>query len=74
MTGCSSAGKTTIATALEERLMWHYGKHVYQPTRRGQPLDQFEPRLGFSEAESVRRTGEMATLFADARESSPSWD
>jgi hypothetical protein len=30
MTGCSGAGKTTIATALEDRLVKAYGKHVYR--------------------------------------------
>jgi len=68
MTGCSGAGKTTIATALEDRLVKHYGKHVYR-------LDGDNLRTGlnrdltFSEddrAESVRRTGEIATLFSDA--------
>lgn len=68
MTGCSGAGKTTIATALEDRLVKQYGKHVYR-------LDGDNLRTGlnrdltFSEAdraESVRRTGEIATLFADA--------
>lgn len=68
MTGCSGAGKTTIATALEERLVERYGKHVYR-------LDGDNLRTGlnrdltFSEAdraESVRRTGELATLFADS--------
>ena len=68
MTGCSGAGKTTIATALEDQLIKHYGKHVYRldgdNLRTGLNRD-----LGFSEgdrAESVRRTGELATLFADA--------
>jgi len=68
MTGCSGAGKTTIATALEDRLVKEYGKHVYR-------LDGDNLRTGlnrdltFSEAdraESVRRTGEIATLFADS--------
>ena len=68
MTGCSGAGKTTIATALEDRLVKQFGKHVYR-------LDGDNLRTGlnrdltFSEAdraESVRRTGEMATLFSDA--------
>ena len=68
MTGCSGAGKTTIATALEEKLVQHYGKHVYR-------LDGDNLRTGinrdltFTEAdraESVRRTGELATLFSDA--------
>ena len=68
MTGCSGAGKTTIATALEDRLVKHHGKHVYRldgdNLRTGINRD-----LSFSEAdraESVRRTGEIATLFADA--------
>jgi len=68
MTGCSGAGKTTIATALEEKLVKHYGKHVYRldgdNLRTGLNRD-----LGFSEAdraESVRRTGELSTLFADS--------
>lgn len=68
MTGCSGAGKTTIATALEDILVKHYGKHVYR-------LDGDNLRTGlnrdltFTEsdrAESVRRTGELATLFSDA--------
>ena len=68
MTGCSGAGKTAIATALEDRLVKTYGKHVYRldgdNLRTGINRD-----LSFSEAdraESVRRTGEIATLFADA--------
>ncbi len=68
MTGCSGAGKTTIATALEDRLVKEYGKHVYRldgdNLRTGLNRD-----LSFSEAdraESVRRTGEIATLFADS--------
>jgi 3'-phosphoadenosine 5'-phosphosulfate synthase len=68
MTGCSGAGKTTIATALEDLLVKEYGKHVYRldgdNLRTGINRD-----LGFSEAdraESVRRTGELATLFSDA--------
>ena len=68
MTGCSGSGKTTIATALEEKLITKYGKHVYR-------LDGDNLRTGlnrdltFTEAdraESVRRTGELATLFSDA--------
>lgn len=68
MTGCSGAGKTTIATALEDMLVKQYGKYVYRLD--GDNLRTTLNRdLGFSEAdraESVRRTGEMATLFADA--------
>ena len=68
MTGCSGSGKTTIATALEDKLVKLYGKHVYR-------LDGDNLRTGlnrdltFTEAdraESVRRTGEIATLFSDA--------
>mmetsp|Transcript_32281 Transcript_32281/g.39632 ORF Transcript_32281/g.39632 Transcript_32281/m.39632 type:complete len:1156 (+) Transcript_32281:158-3625(+) len=68
MTGCSGAGKTTIATKLEEVLVKMYGKHVYR-------LDGDNLRTGLNRdltftsadrAESVRRTGELATLFADA--------
>ena len=68
MTGCSGSGKTTIATALEDKLVKYYGKHVYRldgdNLRTGLNRD-----LGFTEgdrAEAVRRTGELATLFADA--------
>ena len=68
MTGCSGAGKTTIATALEDKLVKLYGKHTYRldgdNLRTGLNRD-----LSFSEAdraESVRRTGEIATLFSDA--------
>lgn len=68
MTGCSGAGKTTIATALEEKLVKEYGKHTYRldgdNLRTGLNRD-----LSFSEAdraESVRRTGEIATLFSDS--------
>lgn len=68
MTGCSGAGKTTIATALEDKLVKLYGKHTYRldgdNLRTGLNRD-----LSFSEAdraESVRRTGEIATLFADS--------
>lgn len=68
MTGCSGAGKTTIATALEDKLVKLYGKHVYRldgdNLRTGLNRD-----LGFSQAdreESVRRAGEIATLFADS--------
>jgi 3'-phosphoadenosine 5'-phosphosulfate synthase len=68
MTGCSGAGKTTIATALESQLVKLYGKHVYR-------LDGDNLRTGLNRdlsfsasdrAESVRRTGELATLFSDA--------
>jgi len=68
MTGCSGSGKTTIATALEDKLVKTYGKHVYRldgdNIRTGLNRD-----LGFSaddRAESVRRVGEISTLFSDA--------
>jgi len=76
MTGCSGAGKTTIATALEDRLVKHYGKHVYR-------LDGDNLRTGlnrdltFSEddrAESVRRTGGRSLPSSPMLGSSPSWD
>ena len=68
MTGLSGSGKSTIAAALEERLVLEHGKHVYRldgdNIRTGLNRD-----LGFSDAdraESVRRVGELATLFADS--------
>jgi len=68
MTGCSGAGKTTIATELEDALVKLYGKSTYRldgdNLRTGLNRD-----LGFSaadRAESVRRTGELATLFSDS--------
>jgi len=68
MTGLSGSGKSTIAAALEEKLVLEYGKHVYRldgdNIRTGLNRD-----LGFSDAdraESVRRVGELAALFADS--------
>ena len=68
MTGLSGSGKSTIATRLEEILVLQYGKSVYRldgdNVRTGLNRD-----LGFStadRAESVRRVGELACLFADA--------
>lgn len=68
MTGLSGSGKSTIAKALEQKLVLEYGKHVYRldgdNIRTGLNRD-----LGFSasdRAESVRRVGELACLFADA--------
>lgn len=68
MTGLSGSGKSTIATALEEKLVLEFGKHVYRldgdNIRTGLNRD-----LGFSKgdrAESVRRVGELACLFSDA--------
>lgn len=68
MTGCSGAGKTTVATALEDMLVKQHGKHVSRLD--GDNLRTTLNRdLGFTEAdraEAVRRTGELAALFADA--------
>eukprot|EP01041_Mallomonas_annulata_P005359 gene5359-10710_t len=68
MTGLSGSGKSTIAALLEEELVMKHGKAVYRldgdNIRTGLNRD-----LGFSKAdraESVRRVGEMACLFADA--------
>lgn len=68
MTGLSGSGKSTIAALLEEQLVTHYGKAVYRldgdNIRTGLNRD-----LGFSQAdraESVRRVGELACLFADS--------
>jgi len=67
MTGLSGSGKSTIAKALEEKLVLEYGKHVYRldgdNIRTGLNRD-----LGFSaddRAESVRRVGEISCLMAD---------
>ena len=67
MTGLSGSGKSTIATLLEEQLTLQHGKSVYRldgdNVRTGLNRD-----LGFSagdRAESVRRVGELACLFAD---------
>lgn len=64
----SGSGKSTIASLLEEQLVLQYGKSVYRldgdNIRTGLNRD-----LGFSKAdraESVRRVGELACLFADA--------
>jgi len=68
MTGLSGSGKSTIASLLEEQLVLRHGKSVYRldgdNIRTGLNRD-----LGFSKAdraESVRRVGELACLFADA--------
>jgi adenylyl-sulfate kinase len=68
MTGLSGSGKSTIASLLEEQLVTLHGKNVYRldgdNIRTGLNRD-----LGFSaadRAESVRRVGELACLFADA--------
>jgi len=68
MTGLSGSGKTTIAEALEKRLLFTLGKNVYRidgdNLRTGLTRD-----LGFSpgdRAESVRRASEVAALFSQA--------
>jgi len=66
MTGLSGSGKSTIARALEEKLVVEMGLHVQNldgdNVRTGLNRD-----LGFSPGdrmESVRRVGEMACLFS----------
>ncbi len=67
LTGLSASGKSTLAMALEERLL-AIGYACYtldgDNVRRG-----LNANLGFSpedRAENIRRVGEMAALFADA--------
>ena len=67
LTGLPGAGKTTVAAAVEERLVAS-GRAAYlldgDNLRHG-----LNSNLGFTEAdrtENVRRTAEMARLFADA--------
>jgi len=67
MTGLSGSGKSTIASALEERLVGA-GRFAYvldgDNLRHGLNRD-----LGFddeSRIENIRRAGEVARLFADA--------
>jgi 3'-phosphoadenosine 5'-phosphosulfate synthase len=68
MTGLSGSGKTTIAEALEKRLLYALGKNVFRidgdNLRTGLTRD-----LGFSpddRAESVRRASQVAALFSEA--------
>ncbi len=67
ITGLSGSGKSTIAYALEERII-HRGHVSYvidgDNIRKGLNID-----LGFSpeeRRENIRRVGELAALFADA--------
>ncbi len=67
LTGLPSAGKSTIAMAVQ-RMLFERGRHVYvldgDTLRTGLNID-----LGFSEedrAENVRRTAAVAGVFADA--------
>lgn len=66
-TGLSGSGKSTVANAVESRLM-NLGKHSYlldgDNVRHGLNKD-----LGFSDAdrvENIRRIGEVAKLFVDS--------
>lgn len=66
-TGLSGSGKSTIANALESKLV-EMGKHTYlldgDNVRHGLNRD-----LGFSDAdriENIRRIGEVSKLFVDA--------
>eukprot|EP00962_Isochrysis_galbana_P048580 scaffold20323_cov94-Isochrysis_galbana.AAC.1 len=68
MTGLSGSGKTTIAEALEKRLLYALGKNVFRidgdNLRTGLTRD-----LGFSpddRTESVRRASQVAALFSEA--------
>ena len=68
-TGLSGSGKSTIANAVESKLM-SLGKHSYlldgDNVRHGLNKD-----LGFSDAdriENIRRVGEVSKLFVDAGE------
>eukprot|EP00965_Chrysotila_dentata_P018007 597639-Pleurochrysis_carterae.AAC.5 len=75
MTGLSGSGKTTIAEALERRLLMELGKNVYRidgdNLRTGLTRD-----LGFSpddRAESVRRASEVGGSHAHATLPPPVW-
>ena len=66
-TGLSGSGKSTVANAVESRLL-HLGKHSYlldgDNVRHG-----LNKNLGFSDAdrvENIRRIGEVAKLFVDS--------
>ena len=68
LTGYSGSGKSTIANALEYRLVHEFHAHTYlldgDSLRSGLNQD-----LGFSDAdrtENIRRVGQLARLFFDA--------
>lgn len=68
MTGLSGSGKSTIANALEYRLVHEFAAHTYlldgDNIRRGLNVD-----LDFSDAdrkENIRRVGEVCKLMLDA--------
>jgi len=68
LTGLSGSGKSTIASALEQRLNKEFGVHTYlldgDNIRTGLNAD-----LGFSDSdreENIRRIGEVAKLMVDA--------
>ena len=65
--GCSGADKTTVATALKDLLVKEHDKRVHRLD--GDDLcTELNRDLTFSKTdgvESVRRTGKIATLFAD---------
>ncbi len=66
-TGLSGAGKTTIAHALEERLM--KGNHLCYVLDGDSIRSGLNADLGFSPEdrnENIRRLGEVAALFSDA--------
>ncbi len=67
MTGLSASGKSTIAVALEQRLL-HRGFHAYRLDGDNIRMG-LNKNLGFSaedRAENIRRIGEVAKLFANA--------
>ena len=67
LTGLSGSGKSTIANALEQRLV-DMGRHTY--LLDGDNIRQgLNKNLGFSpedRTENIRRIGEVAKLFVDA--------
>ncbi|MFP4054284.1 MAG: adenylyl-sulfate kinase [Phycisphaerae bacterium] len=67
LTGLSGSGKSTIARALEKRLL--EGGHLAYVLDGDNVRHGLNANLGFSpedRAENIRRIGEVAALFADA--------